>query len=135
MGLILPPGSAPMPDNIHRNAHLSVMRGCGFGLLGIVTGMMGLANDAVLALRWGGIGTLLMTFVLILKAARVDRVPYRSTEVWVMLDPHQRPPDALAGRLIAVARRDALLRYAYFSAGLSVALLAGELALITVFGR
>jgi len=124
-----------VPNHILRNAHLSVMRGCGFGLLAVVTGMMGLANDAVLALRWGGIGTLLMTFVLILKAARAHRVPFRATEVWVMLDPPQRPPEALAGRLIAQARREALLLYAYWSAALSVAFLAGELALTLLFGR
>jgi len=124
-----------MEETIRRAAFTSVMRGCGFGMLGVVTGMMGLANELVLALRTGGLGMLLMTFVLILKAARVDQVSYKSTEVWVMLEDGQRPPDALAHRMIADARREAMLRFAYLSAIVAVVLLAFELAVMLTVGR
>jgi hypothetical protein len=121
-----------MEEIIRRTAYTSVMRGCGFGMLGIVTTMMGLANELVLALKAGGLGMLLMAFVLIFKASRVDRVSYKTTEVWVMLDKHERPPEALAARMVADARREAMLRFAYISAILAVGMLSFEL-LILIF--
>lgn len=99
-------------------------------MLAVVTGMMGFANELPIALKWGGLCTLLMAFVLILKASRVDKVPFKSTEVWIMMDPDQRPPEALAPFLIANARRDAMLRYAYLSAIVAVIMLVGELFLL-----
>lgn len=116
-----------MEDHIRRVAHTSVMRGCGFGMLAVVTSMIGLANDLALALKAGGLGMLLMTFVLIFKASRADRVPFKTTEVWVMLEKNERPPEALAPHMVAEARREALLRFAYLTAIIAVALLAGEL--------
>jgi hypothetical protein len=119
-----------MEQRIREYAHVSVMRGCGFGMLAIVTSMMGVANEPALALKFGGLGMLLMAFVLILKAARVDQTRFRSTEVWIMLDEGERPPEALAPFLIAEARKDALLRYAYLSAIIAVVMLAGELVFL-----
>jgi hypothetical protein len=119
-----------MEKTLRRTAFTSVMRGCGFGMLGIVTGMMGLANEVVLAVRTGGLGMLLMAFVLILKATRVNRVPFKSTEVWIMLNDAQRPPEALASSMIAEARREAMLRFAYLSAVISVILLTFDLLLV-----
>ncbi len=112
-----------MEEIIRRLAHISVLRGCGFGTLTILTGMMGVAFDLSLVLKTGGIGMLLMAFILILKAARVYQTPLRTTEVWIMLDERDRPPVALARGMIAEARRDVMLLYAYFSAIVSAALL------------
>ena len=122
-----------MEDRIRRTAHLSVMRGCGFGMLAIVTGMMGAAITPALVLKTGGFGMLLMAFILILKASRADRVPFRSTEVWIMLDKKDRPPEALAPAMITQARRGALLFYAYYSAVIGVVLLSGGLIAL-IFG-
>ncbi len=122
-----------MRELLQRTAHLSVSRGCGFGLLAIVTAMMGLANDLPLALRWGGISMLLMCFVLLLKAARAYHVPYRSTEVWILIPDNQRPPEAFAAAMIAEARREACLAYAYRSA--IAALIMLVLGFLIVFLR
>lgn len=116
-----------MEERIRQSAHASVMRGCGFGMLTIFTGMIGVASSLSLVLRTGGFGMLLMTFILILKAARAHRVPAHSTEIWVMLDEKDRPPKALAGRMIASARRETLLVFAYWSAIMAAVLLAAEL--------
>lgn len=121
-----------MEQTIRQLAHASVMRGCAFGMLGVVTGMMGFADQLPVALKWGGLGTLLMAFVLILKASRADRVAFRSTEVWIMLDKDQRPPESLAPVLIANARREAMLHYAYLSAIIAALLLGGGLFLVLV---
>ncbi|MCA1952708.1 MAG: hypothetical protein LDL25_02530 [Hyphomicrobiales bacterium] len=114
-----------MDDRIRAHAHVSVMRGCGFGVIAIITTMIGVADRLALSLKVGGIGMLLMTFILLLKAARAGETRFRSTEVWIMLDEHERPPEALAPGLIARARREAFLRYAWFSAIAAGLMLAG----------
>lgn len=120
-----------MEERIRQFANASVMRGCGFGMLTVATGMMGVAFSLRLVLYAGGTGMLLMTFILVLKAARADRVAYRTTEVWIMLDEKDRPPAALAPSMICRARRTALLQYAYWSALMAASLLASGLALRT----
>ncbi|WP_284177217.1 hypothetical protein [Rhabdaerophilum sp. SD176] len=119
-----------MHDLIQRTAHLSVIRGCGFGVLGIITAMTGLANDLPLALHWGGLSMLLMSFILLLKAARVHQVSFRSTEVWILIPDNQRPPEALAAGIIARARREAFLVYAYRSAIVAGLMLALQILII-----
>lgn len=122
-----------MEEIVRRKVLVSVLRGCGFGALTIVTGMIGAANSLPLFLKTGGYGMLLMAFILILKASRADRIPYRKTEVWIMLDTSERPPDALAAAMIANARREIMLEYAYYSAITGVVLIAFEL-LVTLLG-
>lgn len=116
-----------MEQRIRALAYLSVVRGCGFGLLTIFTAMVGVAADLSLVLRTGGIGLLLMAFILVLKAARAYRVSFRATEIWILLDKEQRPPAAIAGALIPRFRREALLLYGYRSAWLAAALLTAEI--------
>jgi hypothetical protein len=120
---------------IRRYAQLSIARGCGFGALAIATLMLGCSSDIDLFLRTGGIATLLMCFVLLLKASRADQVRHSETEVWVMIPKDKRPPAEVAGPLIANARRDYLLRFAYVAAivatvelSLETVLLLGRLA-------
>jgi hypothetical protein len=93
-------------------ANLSVARGSGFGLLAVFCTMVGLAGYPVIALKTGGVCFMLGASILAAKAARSGVTPYRRTEVWLLLEPHERPPGPAAQSVIARARRDALIRYA-----------------------
>ncbi|MCZ8271804.1 hypothetical protein [Rhabdaerophilum sp.] len=124
-----------METTIRRYAQLSIARGCGFGALAIATVMVGSASNLSLFLRSGGFATLLMCFILLIMAARADHVPVKRTEVWIMLPKESRPPVEVAAPLIARARKDYLLRFAYVAAivasvelGLDLALSVGRLA-------
>ncbi|MCA3655486.1 MAG: hypothetical protein IOB85_09090 [Methylobacterium sp.] len=124
-----------METMIRRYAQLSIARGCGFGALAIATVMVGSASNLSLFLRSGGFATLLMCFILLIMAARADHVPVKRTEVWIMLPKENRPPVEVAAPLIARARKDYLLRFAYVAAivasvelGLDLALSVGRLA-------
>lgn len=118
-----------MEATIRRYAQLSVARGCGFGALTIATAMVGSASDLSLFFRTGGFATLLMCFILMLKAARADRTPVKETEVWVMLPRDIRPQPEVAAPLIARARRDYLLKFAYAAAIVACAELGADLVL------
>ncbi|MCA3634968.1 MAG: hypothetical protein INF18_04530 [Methylobacterium sp.] len=124
-----------METTIRRYAQLSIARGCGFGALAIATVMVGSASNLSLFLRSGGFATLLMCFILLIMAARADHVPVKRTEVWIMLPKENRPPVEVAAPLIARARKDYLLRFAYVAAivasvelGLDLVLSIGRLA-------
>ena len=117
-----------MDTPIERLAELSVARGCGFALIGIVTTMTGLSAEPALAFKAGGILTLLTCAVLLLKAFNALGRPYKRTEVWIMLNPDERPPEDVAPRMVAEARRSILLRWTERSAWISAALLTGAVA-------
>ena len=119
----------PVEQTIRRYAEISVARGCGFGALTIATMMVGSASDLSLFFRSGGIGALLMCFILLLKAARVHDVPVSSTEVWIMLPKALRPPAEIAAPLIARERRAVMLRFAYVAAIIGCLELAADLLL------
>jgi hypothetical protein len=119
-----------MEQRVRECAFLSVMRGCGFGMIAIVITMLALANQPDMSLKFGGFSLLLMSFILILKAARAHTVPLRSTEVWIMLRTDDRLPEALASGMIPVARREAFLVYAYRSAVMAGVLLALDVVVV-----
>jgi hypothetical protein len=110
-------------QKIEQLAHASVGRGCGFAMLAIATFMVGLSGEFVLALRAGGIGCLLLSFVLIAMSWRATSTPYKRTELWLMLEPGERPQPALAQSIISNARREAFLEFALRSAWLALFLL------------
>lgn len=116
-----------MEAQIHSAATQSVFRGCSFGMLAVVTCMLGLSFDPPACFRFGGFSMLLMSAILVLKAWRAEQEPYKRTEVWIMLEPHERPPEAVAPALIAAARQAALYRFARLSAYCAAALLAAAL--------
>ncbi|PPD14719.1 MAG: hypothetical protein CTY25_10340 [Methylobacterium sp.] len=122
-----------METTIRRYAHLSIARGCGFGALTIATIMVGSASDLGLFFRAGGFATLLMCFILLFMAARADHVPVKQTEVWIMMPKDQRPPAEIAAPLIARARKEYLLRFAYVAA--IVASVDLTLDLVLIVGR
>lgn len=108
---------------IEELAHASVARGCGFAMLAIATFMIGLSAEFALALRAGGYSCLLMCLILMVMGWRAESVPYKRTELWLMLEPSERPQPASAQSIISTARREAFLEFALRSAWLAAALL------------
>lgn len=108
---------------IERAAEVSVARGCGFAALGIFTFMIGLMGEPRLAFQAGGILTLITCLVLVARAVQAPWRFYKRTEVWLMLEPDDRPHSETAQQLIGTALRDVYLRFAFHAACLSAALL------------
>jgi hypothetical protein len=109
-------------DRIRVAAELSIGRAVGFGALAIGTVVVGLVFDPVLALKTGGALTLLMAAIIQLKAQRARLQPYRSTEVWLILDRRLGLPDDHAQRLVSAALCSVYGRYARASAAVAVGL-------------
>jgi hypothetical protein len=122
-----------MYDRIEALTSLSVARGVGFAALAVFCFMVGFAGNTVNMLRVGGFGALLITIVLYAKANNTSLERYRRTEVWIMLDEDQRPPDHIAAGMVCRARRLVLLRWseriawaAAFMLGAAVLLMLGR---------
>lgn len=118
-----------MLDHIEQLAHLSVARGCGFAALGIFTFFIGMSGELELAFKSAGYLSLLACAVLILKATLVRRQNYRTTEVWIMLKPAERPDKAVAQQLISTVLREAYLHFAWHAAMVSAMFLVCGLAI------
>jgi hypothetical protein len=114
-------------EQIESYARASVARGSAFGLLAIVCTMVGLSGTPILALKIGGMLCLMASFILILKAVLATRRPYKRTEVWLMLDPLQRPPATVAQRIIGNALREAFQDFARHFARAAAASLGASL--------
>lgn len=118
-----------MHETIEQLAHLSVARGCGFAALGILTFFIGMSGELVVAFKSAGYLSLLACAILILKATLARRQNYRSTEVWIMLKPHERPDKAVAQQIISTVLRETYLHFAWHAAMVSLLFLAGGLVL------
>lgn len=91
-------------DPIGKLAALSVLRATAFSALAILLAMFTLAFDPALALKVGGLAFLVVAGVMEFSASVYPRKRrIRETEVWIMLEDNQRPPDELARRLIVPA--------------------------------
>jgi hypothetical protein len=111
-------------------AWVSVARGCGFTALAIVTFMIGLAGNVPVSLKAGGILCLITSIVLLTRAYQAPNRPYKRTELWLMLEPENRPQAAMAQTLIGEALKQVYLTFAFHAAliaggMLTVALLLG----------
>jgi hypothetical protein len=105
---------------MRKAAFESVSRGCGFGFLAIVCVMMGMVHEPRLIFQTGGILTLLMTFILMIKARRALTRDYKRTEMWLLLPKDFRPPEAYAQWAAATVLRDAYLTFAQYTALVSI---------------
>ena len=112
---------------IRQVAFMSTARGCGFGSLAIITATFGFLETPAFALKLAGVFFLLATTILILKAWRAPDVPYRRTEVWLLLPEDQRPNETAAQAMVTAARIEAFYRFAYISSTLAAILLTGAL--------
>jgi hypothetical protein len=109
-------------DRIQAAAEISIGRAVGFGALAIGTMVLGLIFDPALALKTGGALTLLMAAIIQLKAERARFQPYRSTEVFLILEKRVGLPDDHAQRIVSTVLRSVYHRYAQMSAAVAVGL-------------
>jgi hypothetical protein len=111
-----------MLERIEHLAEVSVARGCGFAALAIVTFMLGLADQMDVSCKAGGILALGACLVLALRGCAATAMPYKRTEVWVMLKSSERPQPAVAQQIIGNALRRVYLRFALHAAIVSATL-------------
>lgn len=116
-----------MLQRIERVAQVSVARACGFGALAILTFMVGLSGDLAVSLKAGGILSLVMCFVLLLKAWYATARNYKQTEIWLMLAPQERPHSAIAQQVISTVLRETFLYFAMHAAFASILFLGGAM--------
>lgn len=107
-------------DEMRKLAYESVQRACGFGMLAIICVMVGMSFDPVRVFQAGGVLTLMMTFILILKARYALTQNYKKTEMWLYLDKNFRPPEAYAQWAASTVLRDAYFTYAQYTAMISI---------------
>ena len=109
---------------MRRIAEETVLWACGFGSLTIFCLMVGLSFAPVVAFQSGGVLTMLMTGILVLKAYEARTKPYRRTEMWLYLPQESRPPPASAQQITATIMREIYLRYAMWTAASAVGMWA-----------
>lgn len=114
-------------DRIHELAQLSVGRACLFGLLAIVTFMMGLIAWPDLAMRSGAVLFLMTAAILMLKASWAPTQNYRRTEVWVLLGKRHDLPETRAQAMFGEVLRSTYIRFAKISVAASAVLWAADI--------
>jgi hypothetical protein len=110
----------PSLEELRKAAFESVSRGCAFAFLAIACVMMGVIYEPRLVFQVGGILTLLMTFVLMLKSRQALTRDYKRTEMWLLLPKDFRPPERYAQWAAATVLRDAYLTFAQYTALISI---------------
>jgi hypothetical protein len=107
-------------EELRKAAFTSVARACGFGMLAIICVMVGMSFDPHAVFKAGGIMTLMMTFILILKARHALTKDYKKTEMWLILPENFRPPERYAQWATATVMRDAYFTFAQYTALISI---------------
>jgi len=113
------------PKLFREFADTSIRRGCGFGLIGIFTAMVGFSADAYLAVRLGAFLITVGALVLYWRGQHAPRRNYRDTEVWLMIRTDPNLPgiskDHLQ-RFIGQALADSYFWHARLAAYIAVAM-------------
>jgi hypothetical protein len=107
-------------DHLRRVAFETVMRACSFGSLAIFCFMVGFSFEPRLAFQAGGMLTMMMTGILLLKAFGARTKPYRRTEMWLYLPEEHRPPAGSAQQITSVVLRETYLTFALWSSLVAV---------------
>jgi hypothetical protein len=117
-----------MSERIEGTAFAAASRGCGIVALCIGGVVNALGDMPILALKAGGLLSLLVTFGLLLQASRAERTCFTKTRLWRQLEGHDRPAMDRAQEVISGARQKALHRCAQVFALAAVVFLAIALA-------
>jgi hypothetical protein len=118
---------------MRRIAYETVFRACAFASLAIFCFMVGLSFVPRVAFQTGGVLTMVMTGVLLLKSIEARWKPYKRTEMWLYLPKEDRPPAASAQQLTSAVMRETYLRFALWTSAVAIALLVAALA-ASLFG-
>ncbi len=120
-------------ERIRELARFSVLRAAGYSVLAIALVMAGTLYDPAASLRYGASGLLLLAGAFWLAASWYHhRKRIESTEVWIMLDPAERPPKEIARTLIIAAMRAELLEKALWASVAAMVLLVLSLFLMAL---
>lgn len=111
-----------MMDRIRYLAWVSIGRACGFGAFAISLTMLSFIFAPAIAAKIGAGGAALMAAILLYKAFNAPRQPYRTTELWFMLDKNHGLPEAHAQRILMGVLRDWYMHFAKTAIGVSVGL-------------
>ena len=109
-------------EHMREVAYATVLRACGFGSLAIFCVMIGLSFSPRSAFQAGGILTMLMAVILIMKAREALTKDYRKTEMWLYLPKEARPPEPVAQRLTSSLMREVYLNFALWTSVTSIAM-------------
>lgn len=109
-------------EELQKAAFTSVARGCGFAMLAIVCVMVGLSFEPRAAFQAGGMLTLIMTLILLVRARNALTKDYKRTEMWLLLPEDFRPPERYAQWATATVMRDAYFTFAQYTALISIAM-------------
>jgi hypothetical protein len=107
-------------DDYRRLAFEIVLRACGFGSLAIFCVMVGMSFNPRAAFQTGGMLTLIMTGILVLKAREAATKNYRRTEMWLYLPKEMRPPEAYAQHVFSSVLRETYLTFALWTAEIAL---------------
>lgn len=109
-----------MTNPIENAAYVSVGRACGFAGLAIFCLVIGLSFDARLAALVGSMLSIMLCLVLLAFARRAPYRDYKSTEIWLILQPGDRPQADVAQRLIGGTLRNVYLWFAQQTAVITI---------------
>jgi len=107
-------------EDMRRIAFETVLRACGFGSLAIFCIMIGLSFEPRVAFQAGGVLTLLMVAILLIKAREALTKNYRRTEMWLYLPEELRPPASFAQQTTSVVMRETYLMFAYWTSSVAI---------------
>lgn len=113
-------------EEITRLARITVSRACGYAAVAITAIMAGLSYNPRVSFQMGGILSLILALVLILKATGLDASEDRRSDGFG-LQPEPQPQHAADNqlrRLVSCALRDAYFTFARHAAAVAGALLA-----------
>ena len=105
---------------MRRIAYETVLRACAFASLAIFCIMIGMSFIPRSAFQAGGLLTMTMTLVLVLKSRAARTKHHRRTEMWLYLPKESRPPAAVAQKMVSTIMREAYLRCACWTAACSI---------------
>jgi hypothetical protein len=109
-------------QHVERAAEAAVARGCGFASLGIACALLGFAHDPLALLRAAALMVTGLAAILFLQAHLARGRPYKKTDAWLLLDPADRPPAAIAQRTMGTAYEDVYRRFSRLAGSLALAL-------------
>jgi hypothetical protein len=119
-------------DDLRRIAYEIVLRACGFACLAIFCIMIGLSFAPRAAFQAGGVLTLIMTGILIVKAQEARTKNHRHTEMWLYLPKEQRPATNFAQQAVSTVMRETYLTFARWTAIVAIAMWAAALVFSAV---
>ena len=111
-------------EMIRLRAFQSAARDCALAALAALALMYHWAGEPLLAMKAGGIGFALVAVFMVLRAVQNAMQDVEYNEIWINLKRDERPPRAVAKRLICSASRQACYTFGWYAAGVSISLWA-----------